>query len=256
MKIAKLLLLVLLVGIIFCLAGCSSSFTGYRYLLNADGDTVTITGLVNKEDGNMLTLNIPKTLDGYQVTDIGDGAFKNCNFSYVTIPDTVKSIGNSAFEGCSELAYIEMTESVTSIGKNAFRNCPKLTQVTSYRNCEYLKVGTNPYYCLLGASNTNLNIYTTHDDTKIIAQGAFQRCSLATEIRISSGVTHIGNTAFADCSILKSVVIPESVKSIGYGAFSGSNLENIYYTGSKTMWNKITLNTFVDGITVHYNYVP
>lgn len=49
--------------------------------------------------------------------------------STFTIPDSVTSIGNQAFEHCNSLTSITIPDSVTSIGNNTFYNCDKLTNV-------------------------------------------------------------------------------------------------------------------------------
>ena len=64
------------------------------------------------------------------VETIGNGCFSGCSFSEVTIPDTVTSIGNRAFSDCSNLTSITIPNSVTSIGDSAFSYCRSLTSVT------------------------------------------------------------------------------------------------------------------------------
>jgi hypothetical protein len=65
------------------------------------------------------------------VTSIGDGAFSGCtSLKRVTIPDSVKSIGDRAFSFCTSLTSVTISNSVTSIGADAFWNCPSLTSVT------------------------------------------------------------------------------------------------------------------------------
>ncbi len=68
---------------------------------------------------------------GSQITNIGEYAFMNCSgiASKVTIPNSVKGIGNAAFYGCSNLSEIELGNSLTSIGGLAFGNCTKLEEV-------------------------------------------------------------------------------------------------------------------------------
>ena len=113
------------------------------------------------------------------------------------IPNSVTSIGSSAFYNCSSLTSITIPNSVTSIGDYAFRNCSSLTSIT------------------IPNSVTSISDY------------AFYGCSGLTSVTIPEGVTSIGKYAFEDCSGLTSVTIPNSVTSIGYYAFQDCNLRNV-----------------------------
>jgi len=58
--------------------------------------------------------------------------FAFTNITSITIPESVTSIGNGAFYGCSSLTSITIPESVTSIGNEAFGNCEKLTELEAH----------------------------------------------------------------------------------------------------------------------------
>ena len=123
----------------------------------------------------------------------------------LTIPNSVTSIGNGTFSGCSSLTSITIGNGVTSIGGNAFSYCSSLTSVT------------------IPNSVTSIGGY------------AFQRCSSLTSVTIGNSVTTIGYSAFSDCSSLTSVTIPNSVTSIGYYAFSDcSSLTSVTIPNSVT----------------------
>lgn len=64
------------------------------------------------------------------ITSIGDFAFAGCSgLTSITIPDSVTSIADYAFEGCDGFTSITIPESVTSIGKYAFGDCTSLQAI-------------------------------------------------------------------------------------------------------------------------------
>ena len=64
------------------------------------------------------------------VTSIGDRAFSGCSFLFgIVIPSSVTSIGDRTFCGCSFLTEVDIPDSVTSIGNGAFYDCNSLRSV-------------------------------------------------------------------------------------------------------------------------------
>lgn len=77
---------------------------------------------VTNEDVQNGQFIIPET-----VTSIGEHAFDGCTgLTHLTISDSVESIGHGAFNGCIGLTQISIPGSVTSIVSDAFENCSSL----------------------------------------------------------------------------------------------------------------------------------
>ena len=165
-----------------------------------------------------------------KVTSIGSNAFTSCftNFSTVTIPNSVTSIGVEAFSGCSGLTSVTIGNSVTSIGNYAFQYCSVLTSVTIPNSVT--SIGESAFgYC------HGLTSVTIPNSVTSIEYGAFWNCYGLTSVTIGNSVTSIGNGAFCGCYVLTSVTIPNGVTSIGGDAFEGcSGLTSVTIPNSVT----------------------
>lgn len=69
------------------------------------------------------------------VSSIGSSAFYGCEaLTDITLGSKLKKIDNQTFYGCAALPSIVIPYNVTAIGDSAFVNCTKLTQITVPRN--------------------------------------------------------------------------------------------------------------------------
>ena len=132
----------------------------------------------------------------------------------VMIPNSVTSIGSSAFRGCSSLTSVSIPEGVTSIAGFTFNGCSNLTSVTIPNSVT--SIGAYAFF-----ECGNLTSITIPDGVTSIESVTFCGCSSLTSVMIPNSVTSIGSSAFQGCSSLTSVSIPEGVTSIGYCAFWG-----------------------------------
>ena len=186
------------------------------------------------------------------VTSIGDGAFRGCSgLTELTLPNSVTSIGDCAFYGCSGLTELTLPNSVTSIGDCAFYGCSGLTElilpnsVTSIGNyafsdCSGLEKITvdrgNKRYDSWGNCNS---IIETGTNTLIVG------CKNSV---IPNSVTSIGDCAFYGCTGLTELILPNSVSSIGDIAFTYcSGLEKITVeSGNSCYDSRDNCNSIID----------
>jgi uncharacterized repeat protein (TIGR02543 family) len=161
------------------------------------------------------------------VTSIGGSAFSGCTFlTSVTIPGSVTSIGYSAFSGCTSLSSVTIPSSVTNIGYQAFYGCTSLTSVTipgSVTSIDFQAFTGCISLTGILVSSAN-SVYTSENGILFNKNKSVLICypgGKSGAYQIPNGVTSIGNQAFQGCVSLTSVTIPGSVTSIGYQAFQG-----------------------------------
>ena len=187
------------------------------------------------------------------VTKIDNEALKgNDNIVSITIPGSVKDIGNNAFEGCTKLERViftnpEKTSKNLIIRLSAFQNCKKLTECeiparayqvvgNIFKGCTSLtevKVNAaNPYYftqdgVLFGPALVEYE--PQYDDAYALQsypagrQGAY---TIPSEVN-GKEIDQIWTSGFEDASGLTGISIPSSIGRLGTAAFEGTGLTNV-----------------------------
>ena len=218
----------------------------YAYRENAD-HTITITDFLGPVDStetpDPYIITVPTELNRRKVTGLGESSFsgiyssdhpKNYNLrsfcnqiQSVTIPESVTSIGKSAFEHCSKLDSLIINGVATSmIGAYAFNGCTSLTSLSLVGS--FQTIGDYAFaYCGMTSLTINANITS-------IGEFAFSSCSL-TSLSLTGNVQKIGDYAFAYCTSLTSLSLTGNVQKIGDHAFySCSSLNTVTFPKSPT----------------------
>lgn len=208
----------------------SSAFTYVNH-----GDSIEITGFNN----SVSDVVIPSEIEGLPVTAISVGAFYLSTITSIEIPNTVTSIGEMAFLGCTSLKSVKLSTGVAKIDKNAFGSCSALREVQVAKD--------NPNFSSLDGV-----LYSKAQDTLVIYPAAKTDAAYT----IPGGVTSVAMYAFSENPYLETIAIPNSLIKVGDSAFFNcKNLRSVSYNGTEEEWNQITiglLNEKLTGANIQY----
>ena len=195
---------------------------------------------------SLQSIKLPNSL-----TSIGQYCFKGCTvLQSIEFPNSLKSIGSFCFSGCNNLQFIELPNGLTSIGQNCFENCKNLQSielpnsltslaVECFRGCEALEeIHIGNYVETIPSkafySCKNLTTVTFGSRVRQIDQGAFQLCDNLSSIEFPQSLYQIGKEAFKGTP-LTSVTIPSGVRVTGESAFSCQNLTTVIFESTDPM---------------------
>ena len=199
------------------------------------GDSIEITGFNN----SVSDVVIPSEIEGLPVTAISTGAFYLSAITSIEVPDTVTSIGEMAFLGCTSLKTVKLSTGVAKIEKNAFGSCSALQEVQVAKD--------NPNFSSLDGV-----LYSKAQDTLVIYPAAKTDAAYT----IPGGVTSVAMYAFSENPYLETLAIPNSLIKVGDSAFFNcKNLRSVSYNGTEEEWNQIAiglLNEKLTGANIQY----
>jgi uncharacterized repeat protein (TIGR02543 family) len=187
--------------------------TDFTYTIS--GGEVTITCYT----GSDTDVVIPSEIDGYPVTTLAsassssDGVFyDNTTITAITIPDSITSIGDYAFCGCTGLSSVTFsgTSSVTAIGELSFKGCTNLSTITIPETVT--TIGTRAF------CQTGLTSVTIPASVISVGMGAFLACHSLVAVTINSSAATIGDGTFFNCLSLSTVTV-SAVSPLTLGSF-------------------------------------
>lgn len=208
-------------------------------------------------------IKLPAVWQGKPVVGISGGFLRdNKKIRSIEIPDSVKYIGQRAFEDCTSLhtvvlgagvetiemmafqntalESVQMPKSLRTIGESAFRGCTNLTAVTLNEGLTTLGI------CAF--SGAPISTITLPKTLRNMNGSVFGDCKNLKTVTIEDGVTVIGAGAFITAGLESVVRIPKSVDKVGELAFYGCKLKQVIFEA-----NDGTKIKEIDEMTFGYN---
>jgi len=219
----------------------------------AKAEAATLTGAL------VIPTSVTEAEVTYAVTSVGASGFNGTGITSVTIPASVMTIGDEAFQNCNSMTSITIEDSGTALTMAGTRwERPFANNATTiYIGRNLTLTGEENYPLLDGAAsvefgpqvttinpnlfseNSKLENLTIGSSVNTIGEGAFYYCGgdegvTETVVTMGSNVTSIGANAFKNCGKLKSVTLPSTLTTIGSEAFRNTGLTSISIPASVT----------------------
>ena len=220
------LILMLTLVVSVALADEDKKSGAFTYQIKGNG-TAVITGYEGKNED----VYVPRMLDGYSVSEIGENVFSDVGNVIITLPDTITVIGSKAFEN-SKAAVINIPDSVKRIGDFAFFECDNITDLFIPASVEFIGIGAFAGCDALKAFSVEAgnDVYATIDGCLFNKQNkelvSYPKAKYINEV--PSGIESIGPYAFYTRDFRAASpeeVLPDTIKNIGEYAF----YETSYY---------------------------
>ncbi|MGX8832822.1 leucine-rich repeat protein [Amedibacillus sp. YH-ame6] len=219
------------------------------YYIEIPKSVITIGNYCFFDSSNLSSIKFSEGLE-----TIGEYAFASSFFDYsnslisITLPSSLKTIGNHAFEYCGNLERVTLKEGLEKIGDYAFSysDIYELTIPSSvsylgdyaFSHCEYLDMvklneGLKRISSECFSHCTRLSQITIPASVEIIEEWAFYNCNSLEIVTLTETSNNHGNLktiedlAFDECVKLRSINLLEGLETIGKAAFKGHTLENI-----------------------------
>ncbi len=170
------------------------------------------------------------------IINIGKNAFCDSAMISISLPESLETIGEYAFWGCSGLTSVHIPSGVTMIKPGAFAGASygnsRLTSITvDNNNPAYMDIEGVVYSkdkeTLVVFPAGKSGRYTISNSVQVIEDASFSGCKGLTGVSIPISVKKIGNYAFQGCSSLKDIPIPKGLSEIGKASFSETNINEV-----------------------------
>lgn len=214
------------------------SVGNFDFKINDDSQSVTLVSSYLRQY-NHANIDIPNSVTyqghNYFVTDIARAAFIACQkLEKITLPDSLRTIGELAFADCNSLAIIDIPDAVDLIGSYAFLRCSSIENIAIPERVS--KLNTATFYSCKKLKHVVLT------NVECIGREAFRGCAaLATVDGFS--IRTIEENGFDNCKSLSTIDLRKT-EQIGSGGLRGANLPIAELTSIKELGAWALCNNF------------
>ena len=196
-----------------------------------NGFEIDANGVLLRYTGSASDITIPG-----KATAIADEALRGTTAERITVPATVRTIGDRAFADAQQLKALVFEDTadhpsqLTAIGAEAAANTPALTEVAVPSKAASLGEGA--------FADSGITRLSLPDSLTSIPARLVKNSSLLTEAVVGNAVTEIGEAAFSAAHSLKGLSVrqadgstapgfPSSLVTIGQEAFNATGLGSV-----------------------------
>jgi len=163
---------------------------------------------------------IPEEINGEKVEAVNGFVFyNNRTVRKIIIPDSVKYIGECAFESCINLEEINLPKNINTIEHGIFMGCTGLKNISLPEGTEYIQ--------RYAFSKSGITECTVPDNVKRIAGFAFYDCKDLKKIELPDKLEYLGERVFTGCINLESIILPDCCADTGWLLANCTSLKNI-----------------------------
>ena len=190
------------------------NMTGWSFRNFKKVTELTIPGSIKAFSFSLQNSNIKKLTLAEGVESIQNSPVANTPIEEIILPYTLKTLGNAAFSGATQLKSIHLPEGVTFADNAAsiFSDCASLTSIDLPASVTQI-----PSSAFSGC--TSLRTVTAESPITKIGANAFQNCAALKTIPDLSRVTELGASAFYNCKALRCDVNLSSLKKLEANVF-------------------------------------
>lgn len=259
--------MMMLIGL-FSGAGLQPTFAGS---VEGDFGFDSSTGTITSYSGGGGDVVIPPTINGDPVTAIESFSFQNnTTITSLSIPSSVKTIGDRAFLNCSNLKSITLNEGLETLGTYAFSKTGIETIILPnsvdsigsdiFKDCTALKsvVLSNGLTALPGQTFLDCSVLETvevPEGITSIGSYAFGRCYALKSVKLPSTLESIAANAFSNCTALTEITLPAALKTISSYAFEETtSLKTFYFEGNYPTVENGYFSNLASGVHFYYEH--